>query len=259
MKIVESVADLKAIRQCQGEGVSIGFVPTMGNLHAGHMELIRRSVAENSQTWVTVFVNPTQFNQSEDFAAYPRTLAEDKRCLVDCGVDYLWLPEEKEMYAEPHYTLSEQLVSLVAEGEHRPGHFDGVLTILLKLFSLLRPKRAYFGEKDYQQLLLVQGMVKAFFLDVGIIACPTVRNQQGLALSSRNSRLSSSRQDFASALSRILFSAASPQQARQMLLEKGFEVEYVVEKWGRRLAAVEIDGVRLIDNIKIEEKVHVNL
>ena len=187
---VQSVEQWQTIiKTCQGK--TIGLIPTMGNLHDGHMSLIHRSKRENDLTVVTCFVNPTQFNHAADLDAYPRTPEEDDQRLVSAGVDYLFNPDYVDLYPDDYrYRLTESYLSGIMEGEHRPGHFDGVLTVVLKLLLLFRPSRVYFGEKDYQQLQLIKGLVSAFFLETSVVSCPTVRNDAGLALSSRNRRLS---------------------------------------------------------------------
>jgi len=231
---------------------TVGFVPTMGALHDGHLALIRRSVAENDVTVVSVFVNATQFNSAADLAAYPRTLADDLRLAVAAGADHVLAPDHAAIYPDGYrYRVTERETSAVLEGVHRPGHFDGVLTVVLKLLNLVRPHRAYFGEKDYQQFLLVRGMVEALLLPVDIVPCPTVRDADGLALSSRNVRLSAAARSRAALLPAILADSRSAEEARRRLLEEGFEVDYVAEAWGRRLAAVVVNGVRLIDNLPL--------
>ena len=251
MTPIVDLAEWSRLRDGLG-AVTVGFVPTMGALHDGHRALIRRSAAENDVTVVSVFVNATQFNNAGDLAAYPRPLADDVRLAAAAGADHVLAPEHAAIYPDGYrYRVREREISAELEGVHRPGHFDGVLTVVLKLLNLVRPHRAYFGEKDYQQLLLVRGMVEALLLPVAIVACPTVRDADGLALSSRNVRLSPAARAQAALLPMILAEAPSPEQARQRLAAAGFEVEYVAEAWGRRLAAVVLDGVRLIDNLPL--------
>ena len=248
---IVDLAEWRRLRDGLGDA-TVGFVPTMGALHDGHFALIRRSAADNDVTVVSVLVNATQFNSAADLEAYPRTLAEDVRLAAAAGADHVLAPNDAAIYPDGYrYRVTEREMSAVLEGVHRPGHFDGVLTVVLKLFNLVRPHRAYFGEKDYQQYLLVRGMVEALLLPVAVVPCPTVRDADGLALSSRNVRLSQAARAQAALLPAILGSAPSPEEARQRLVEAGFEVEYVAEAWGRRLAAVVIDGVRLIDNLPL--------
>lgn len=186
-KIVELQNELFTARK---EGKEIGLVPTMGALHEGHASLVRRSVAENGITVVSVFVNPTQFNDKNDLKNYPRTLDADCKLLDSCGADYAFAPSVEEMYPQPdnrHFEFPP--VSTVMEGAHRPGHFNGVCQVVSRLFYIVRPSRAYFGEKDWQQIAVVKAMVKYLKLGVKIVECPIVREDSGLARSSRNSLL----------------------------------------------------------------------
>lgn len=251
MTPIVDLAEWRRLRDGPGDA-TVGFVPTMGALHDGHLALIRRSAEENDITVVSVFVNATQFNSAADLEAYPRTLAEDVRLAVAAGADHVLAPDHASIYPDGYrYRVTEGEIAAVLEGAHRPGHFDGVLTVVLKLLNLVRPHRAYFGKKDYQQYLLVRGMVEALLLPVEVVGCPTVRDADGLALSSRNVRLSAAARTRAALLPAILADAPSSEEARQRLLEAGFEVDYVAEAWGRRLAAVVLDGVRLIDNLPL--------
>jgi pantoate--beta-alanine ligase len=232
------------------EQARVGFVPTMGNLHAGHANLIERARAENDITIVSIYVNPTQFNQTSDFQHYPRTLEQDKLLLSSLKVDYLFLPDEQTMYPDKYQVqVSEAEISSELEGEFRPGHFNGMLTIVLKLLNLVHPARAYFGEKDYQQLLLIKKMVQALLLPIEIIGCATVRAEDGLALSSRNSRLSAVQRKQASVFADLLCQVLPTTVITARLIEHGFKVDYIAEKWGRRLGAVWLNDVRLIDNV----------
>lgn len=252
-KVFRSIADWSRFRNSRDwPRVQLGFVPTMGALHEGHAELIRRSRARNELTAVSIFVNPTQFNDPADLENYPRTLDHDLKILEREKVDYLLLPDEKQLYADAYrYVVTERELSRRFCGAHRPGHFDGVLTVVLKLLCLARPDRAYFGEKDYQQLKLVQGMADSFFLPTEIIPVPTVREADGLALSSRNRRLSADGRERARLFPAILRQAESAADARRRLTEVGFEVDYVEDWEQRRLAAIREAGVRLIDNVDI--------
>jgi pantoate--beta-alanine ligase len=248
MKIVERVADWRATRR-RLTG-SLGFVATMGALHAGHLSLIDRSLAENDATLVSIFVNPTQFDNADDFASYPDRTAEDRARLEARGVPYLWLPRRDELYADDYrYRVSEHAFSRVLCGAHRPGHFDGVLTVVMKLLNVAQADRAYFGEKDFQQLQLVKGMVDAFFIPSAVIGCPTVREDDGLALSSRNLKLAPHDRARAAAFPRALGTAATAADARASLEAQGFAVDYVEDRDGRRFGAVRIGDVRLIDNV----------
>jgi len=231
-------------------GRSVGFVPTMGNLHEGHIDLCRRARAENDIVVASIFVNPTQFNQASDFEKYARTLAADKELLAAAGVDYLFHPDAQDMYADG-YTIkvSEEDIARELEGAFRPGHFTGMLTVVMKLLNIIGADRAYFGEKDFQQLLLVKKMVSALFMPVEIIACPTIRAQNGLALSSRNARLTPEQLEKAPLLAELLQSGMPDAAVMKKLEEAGFKPEYVETRWGRRLAAAWLGDVRLIDNV----------
>jgi pantoate--beta-alanine ligase len=223
----------------------------MGALHAGHEALLKRARAENQRVVLSIFVNPTQFNEPNDLANYPRTLDADVE-LARPHVDAVLAPSTEEFYRDGfRYRVTESDLSRRWEGHHRPGHFEGVLTIVLKLFNVVLPRRAYFGEKDWQQLQLVRGMVEAFFLPIEIVACPIVRDADGLALSSRNRRLSQLGRAHAAAFPRALRTARDAASAAANLKVHGFEVDYVEDYEGVRLGAVRIDGIRLIDNVRL--------
>lgn len=194
-----------AVARAHARGLTVGLVPTMGALHAGHLSLVDASLRECDHTVVTIFVNPTQFAPHEDFAAYPRTLKEDLAALASRRVHTVFAPSPEEMYRPGHTTFVEmQGVALPLEGQRRPGHFRGVATIVLKLFQLVLPERAYFGQKDYQQTLVVRRMVADLNLNVEIRLCPIVRDADGLALSSRNRYLTPSEREQALTLHRAL-------------------------------------------------------
>lgn len=251
MNTLTSIKDWRETRLSLNDK-RVGFVPTMGNLHEGHLALCERSKQENEVTVVSIFVNPTQFNQTQDFQSYPRTLDEDSEKLRAAGVDYVFVPNATEMYPD-HFTVqvSETQLGNGLEGEHRPGHFTGMLTVVMKLLNIIQPTRAYFGEKDYQQFLLVKKMVEALFMPMEVVAHPTVRAEDGLALSSRNSRLSKNARLRAASFSRLLQSPKSLEEIRSELISQGFKVEYLEERWKRRLGAVVLEGVRLIDNVEV--------
>jgi len=232
---------------------TIGFVPTMGTLHAGHLSLLQRSVAENDLTVISCFLNPEQFNNAADLEKYPRALAEDFVMAEEAGVDYFFAPEYEDLYPDAYrYQVSEKRDSLVLEGEHRPGHFEGVLTVVLKLLLLMKADRAYFGEKDYQQLQLVKGMVEAFFIRTDIIGCPIVRNDFGLPLSSRNHLLNADQLELSRQFPACFHTKESCNQIAKKLEQAGFNVEYVKEQQGRRFASVFLGDVRLIDNVDLK-------
>ena len=254
MKIVESVDGLIEQRRARGAGAT-GFVPTMGALHEAHLSLVRRARTENARAWVSIFVNPAQFNDPRDLGRYPRTVEQDLEMLRGAGCDLVFLPRAQEIYRDGYrYRVTENEQSLTLEGASRPGHFDGVLTVVLKLLLLARPERAYFGEKDFQQLELVEGLVQAFFLDTRIVRCPTLREPDGLAMSSRNRLLTPAERALAPAFHRLLAESLAehrqPPDAAAALTRAGFEVDYVADHGGRRLAAVHLGKVRLIDNVE---------
>ena len=237
------------------EGKTIGFVPTMGAIHKGHISLIERSVSENDVTLVSIFVNPTQFNNPDDFNNYPVTFDEDIRKISEAGAAYVFYPDHEDLYRDNYrYVISEKSLSKILCGAFRAGHFDGVLTVVLKLLLISGADRAYFGEKDYQQFKLIEGMAEAFFLDTKIIPCPILREPSGLALSSRNALLSEQGKAKAPLFYQHLKRSATIEEARKKLAASGFEVEYVEEHFNRRFGAVYLDSVRLIDNVPLTLK-----
>ena len=252
MKVFHSTAKWRQTRTGPDfAGRSVGFVPTMGALHAGHRALLERARAENDRVVLSIFVNPTQFNDPADLARYPRTLAADM-ALAEGLVDDVLAPPAVELYPDDYrYRVTESELSRLWEGAHRPGHFDGVLTVVLKLLNLVQPDRSYFGEKDWQQLQLVRGMAAALFLPGEIVACPTVRAEDGLALSSRNTRLSPAGRAQAAEFQEILRTSPAATAAVPALRAAGFEVDYVADQDGVRLGAVRLEGVRLIDNVRL--------
>lgn len=252
MKTIRGVRDMQAWADAErAAGHRIGFVPTMGYLHEGHLSLVGLAREHADRIVASIFVNPTQFNDPNDLVRYPRTLEADL-ALAAPYVDAVFAPAPEALYADGYrYRMTETELSRRWEGAHRPGHFDGVLTVVLKLFNVVRPDRAYFGEKDWQQLELVRGMVRALLLPVEIVACPTVRDADGLALSSRNQRLSPLGRAHAAAFPWALRRAPDAGAAAATLRAKGFEVDYVEDVDGVRLGAVRIEGVRLIDNVRL--------
>jgi pantoate--beta-alanine ligase len=251
MQVWNTVAQWQARRAAIG-GRALGFVPTMGALHRGHAALVERCRRENEIAVASILVNPAQFNDPHDLQRYPRTLESDLALLGSLRVDDVFAPAAAELY--PHgyrFRVTAADTAAVMEGVHRPGFFEGVMTVVLKLLNLVRPRRAYFGEKDYQQYRTLAEMAAEFFLLTEIVACPTVRGASGLAESSRNALLSPAGRDRAACIFRSLSSAATAAQARAALQAAGFAVEYVEERWGRRFAAASLEGVRLIDNVPL--------
>jgi pantoate--beta-alanine ligase len=253
MNVSHTLPEWQARRRAL-EGRGIGFVPTMGALHRGHGALVERCRAENEIAALSIFVNPSQFNDARDLERYPRTLDRDLALLEGLRVDEVFLPTAAEMYPNGYrFRVEPPSDDLVLEGAYRPGFLQGVMTVVLKLLNLVRADRAYFGEKDYQQLKLVTELAGEFFLPTEIVPCPTVREESGLAMSSRNTLLSPEARDRAAHLFRALTTAHTCAEARSELAARGFTVEYVEERWGRRLAAVFLEGVRLIDNVSCTE------
>ena len=281
MKVIQTIKELRTeLKQFREEGKLIGFVPTMGALHEGHASLVRRAVAENDVVVVSVFVNPTQFNDSNDLVKYPRTLEADCRLLEKEGATLVFAPSVEEMYPEPdtrrfHYAP----LDTVMEGKYRPGHFNGVCQIVSKLFLIVEPHYAYFGEKDFQQLAIIREMVVRLDMSVRIVGCPIVREEDGLALSSRNARLSAEDRTHALAISRTLFDSLTYSKTHTVAETQTFVEKAIAESEGLELEYFElVDGntlqkisswdetdyavgcitvycgeVRLIDNIKYKE------
>jgi pantoate--beta-alanine ligase len=254
MQCLNDITCWAELRANIGVEKSLGFVPTMGNLHAGHQSLLRRSVAENDITVLSIYVNPTQFDNSDDLARYPKTVQQDLLLAERLGVDYVILPSDDQIYPKQNdVVLNESNISRQLEGACRDGHFSGVLTIVMKLFMLVKPQRSYFGEKDYQQYLLIKKMAEAFFLEVRVLPCAIVRDEFGLALSSRNSRLNEQQLARARLFAQLLRDSITAESAKEQLEVNNFNVDYVADQYGRRLAAVYVDDIRLIDNIKLKE------
>jgi len=281
MKVIRSIEEMQTdVQQRRKQGARIGFVPTMGALHAGHAALVIRSVNENDRTVVSLFVNPLQFGPKEDFRRYPRTEAQDLRLLERAGADVVFIPKAQEMYPEP-FSVSIQSTSPLKElweGASRPGHFAGVATVVIKLFMIVQPTRAYFGQKDFQQLRLIQRITKELNVPVQIVPCKTIRESDGLAMSSRNRYLSSKEREEAVKLYQALYLGQElieqrvmkkPEQIVKRLTQvlsmiPNSKVDYVavadpvtleplktVKKPVWLAAAVRIGKTRLIDNILI--------
>jgi pantoate--beta-alanine ligase len=265
MTVARTIADLRAALAPRRDR-TIGFVPTMGALHAGHMSLLAAAYAECDVVVASVFVNPTQFGPDEDFAAYPRDEARDLEALERAGVDVAFLPSAHELYP-PGFQTWVDVVELGhgLEGDARPGHFRGVATVCLKLFNIVRPDRAYFGQKDAQQAEVVGRMIRDLELEIELRVLPTVRDDDGVALSSRNAYLSAEEREAARALPRALVAGerayregGDPVAAARELLaaEPRLEPDYVeLARWNGRLvlaAAVHAGSTRLIDNVVLE-------
>ena len=283
MQIITTKSELtRQSAACLRQGKTIGFVPTMGALHEGHASLIRRACSENEVCFVSVFVNPTQFNNAEDLQKYPRTLEKDAQLLESLGVHFVFAPTPEEMYSAEEmavpFVFDFDGLDKVMEGKMRPGHFNGVVQVVSRLFELVRPTRAYFGEKDFQQLAIIRYMVERSamapqFQGIQIIGCPIVREPSGLAMSSRNERLSTAEKQTAVAISQALISSlewaksADVATVQQRVIDtinsiEGLEVEYYdivdkdtlqpTDKWQNAVGCVTVfcGSVRLIDNIQ---------
>ncbi|MGB9667390.1 MAG: pantoate--beta-alanine ligase [Thermosulfidibacteraceae bacterium] len=246
MKVVEKVREMMELsKRWIKDGKSIGFVPTMGYLHEGHLSLVRRAREENDIVVVSIFVNPTQFGPNEDYDRYPRDLERDLSLLMPLNVDAVFHPEVKEMYPEGYKTFVEVLdITERLCGRSRPGHFRGVTTICCKLFNIVKPARAYFGKKDFQQLVVIKRMVKDLNMDIEIVPMPIVREPDGLAMSSRNSYLNEEERKSATCLYRALKRA-------QELFENGVRDAKVIEEEVEKVIKSEklavIDYVEVVD------------
>ena len=289
MQIVSTKKELQTltlVQACKASRKTIGLVPTMGALHQGHASLVKRAVEDNDICVVSVFVNPTQFNNKEDLAKYPRNIERDAELLSSIGADYVFAPTPEEMYSaeEMNTTFAFDFAGLdqVMEGKMRPGHFNGVVQVVSRLFYLVQPDKAYFGEKDFQQLAIIHHMVErssmaGTFGNLQIIDCPIVREESGLALSSRNERLSAEEKETALAISKTLFESlkwakiegATVSKVQQRVIDAinavpGLEVEYYeivdqttllpTDTFEHAIGCVTVycGPVRLIDNIKYE-------
>lgn len=284
MKVFNKIVDLQnALFLARKQGKKIGLVPTMGALHEGHASLITKSIGENDITVVSVFLNPTQFNDQSDFDRYPRTLEADSRLVEACGADYIFAPSVKDIYPSPdarHFEFPP--VTTVMEGARRPGHFNGVCQVVSRLFYIVRPDSAYFGEKDWQQIAVVKQLAKYINSNVRIVECPIIRDPDGLAKSSRNSLLTKEERAIAPAIYQILHESVgyaethSLKETHNMVVERinvipELEVEYFeivdgdsllpVENWERSeyiVGCITVycgkTPIRLIDHIRYKDR-----
>ncbi len=281
MKICETViATQQVLNRWRQEGKTIGFVPTMGALHQGHLSLVNSSLSENDITVVSIFVNPIQFNNPDDLTKYPRTLPRDLELLQQAGCQLVFTPNEQEVYPNGKPTGKQYdfgALEQVMEGKYRPGHFNGVAVVVKRLFDIVQPHRAYFGEKDFQQLKIIQALVKQENIPVAIVPCAIVREDNGLAMSSRNERLSPENRQKAAIIYQTLqeikqnYTLHTPQEWVNYFSEKinaidDFTVEYLlfadentlqpVTSWEstravRAFTSVFCNDVRLIDNVSV--------
>lgn len=279
MRIVKTINELiSLVNELKADNKTIGFVPTMGALHEGHLTLVRQCVAENEVCIVSVFVNPTQFNNKADLEKYPRNVEKDAQLLEEAGCAYVFAPSAEEMYStdelEKTFEFDFGGMDRLMEGKFRPGHFNGVVQVVSKLFKLVQPDKAYFGKKDFQQLAIIHRMVRLMHFPVEVVDCPIVRETSGLAMSSRNERLSASERDTAANIYRILNESRnltdkmSPGELTQWVTDEvnnagGLSVEYfdiadretliTIDRWQPEsigCIAVFCGEVRLIDNIE---------
>mgnify|MGYP005749381665 FL=1 len=244
MEVIKHVGTIREKMQAiRCSGKRIGFVPTMGALHEGHLQLLRASARENDITVCSIFVNPTQFNNPEDYKLYPRTSEQDIALLQSVNCDYLFLPEAQEVYSQQTLLqFSFGALEAVMEGEHRPGHFNGVATIVSKLFHYVNPSRAYFGQKDLQQVAIVRQLVQALSFDLELVCYPTVREEDGLAMSSRNKRLNEEQRQIATHLYKALQMAAS------MLSEKPVQsIKQEIGSYLQSINQVELEYFEIAD------------
>jgi len=249
MNIFKSIREWMIFRKTLSG--TVGFVPTMGALHEGHASLMKRCAEECDIAVASVFVNPVQFNDPKDLEKYPRTPEADSKMLEAAGAGYIIFPEYNEVYSDGYrYKVTENELSKILCGASRPGHFDGVLTVVMKLLNMVRPDRAYFGEKAYQQFLLIKGMAEAFFTGVEVVPCPTMRESNGLAMSSRNTLIEPELRPSAPELYKALSSGLSIDEIKNTLKEKGFKIDYIEEYGGRIFGAAFLGKVRLIDNVE---------
>lgn len=216
MVLVHTVSELEnLLSSLHKENKPVGFVPTMGALHQGHLSLVKQSISDNDVTVVSVFVNPNQFNDKTDYEKYPRTIEKDAALLGEAGVDIVFVPTEKEIYPEPDTRQFDfGLLDKVMEGKFRPGHFNGVAQVVSRLFDIVIPQRAYFGEKDFQQLAIIRAMVKQLSLDIEIVGMPILRELSGLAMSSRNERLTAGQRYNAANIYKYLQESFSDEQTK---------------------------------------------
>lgn len=279
IQVFNFIADLQSfLKAKRGSGLTVGLVPTMGALHEGHLSLIRRAKKENDIAVASVFVNPVQFNNPTDLEKYPRTPERDVAMLESAGCDAVFMPSVEEMYptkVEDHYDFG--AIEHVMEGACRPGHFNGVAIVVRKLFEIVEPNRAYFGEKDFQQLAIISKLVKDYHINLKVVPCDIVREKDGLAMSSRNMRLNDEERAIAPMIYKVLketvaeYETMSPAEMKAFALKKysdikQFDVEYVeiadettlqsVTDWkdsqhARIFVALQLGPVRLIDNLRI--------
>lgn len=248
MILVRTVSELKSVLKSSGKAGSVGFVPTMGALHKGHLSLVQKAVEENQVVVVSIFVNPTQFNDSKDLERYPRTLNADMDLLKTTGCQIVFAPDITEIYPEPDTRKFDfGQLDKVMEGEHRPGHFNGVAQVVSKLFEIVQPQKAYFGLKDFQQLAIIKNMVKKLNLPVEIIPCLIIREESGLAMSSRNELLTVEERSNAATISQTLF------KAQELKTEKTVsELEKWVTETINKNPFLKVEYAEIVDDTELQ-------
>lgn len=248
MILVKTVKELRLKTQELAGGKSLGFVPTMGALHEGHISLVKQAVSENPVVVVSIFVNPTQFNDPKDLDRYPRTLETDMKLLEPTGCNIVFAPNAKEVYPEPDTRkFNFGVLEEVMEGKHRPGHFNGVAQVVSKLFEMVKPNKAYFGLKDFQQLAIVKNMVKQLQMPVEIVPCAIIREESGLAMSSRNELLSADQRENARVISETLFRAKELKEQKSVKEIR----EWVVENINKN-AFLELEYFEIVDDEQLQ-------
>jgi len=261
MKIINNIKEWKKIRGNLSDDLKIGFVPTMGCLHQGHASLIKNSVSQNDITVLSIFVNPTQFNDLSDYQHYPKTLDDDMELARQLNVDYVITPDIDSMYPDGNqiHLVTDHPLSSVMEGYYRPKHFNGVLTIVMKLLILIHANKIYFGEKDYQQYFLVSELIKKYFVKTEIILCPTVRELSGLPFSSRNTKLSINEKQLIETFYDFFYNHRphSLNLIKEKLLKLKIQYDYFETHDDRLFFALKIGSIRIIDNFK-EAALYVN-
>lgn len=250
MKLISTIKDLKSLLdECRAAGKTVGLVPTMGALHQGHASLVERAVKENDVVVVSIFVNPTQFNDKNDLKNYPRTLEADCTLLEKIGADIAFAPSVEEMYpTEDTRQFSFAPIDTVMEGACRPGHFNGVAQIVSKLFYAVEPDKAYFGEKDFQQLAIIREMVRQLDMKLEIVGCPIVREADGLAMSSRNTLLTADERQRALTISRTLFASLDYAAGNSLAATKAFVEEKINSTPG-----LELEYYQIVDGNTLQE------
>lgn len=253
MIIIKSIQEWRdTFGKLKKEGKTVGLVPTMGALHSAHISLVEHSIKKNDITAVSIFVNPTQFNNPDDLTNYPETREDDEAKLEASEVDYLLYPAYDDMYRDNYrYKVIETEYSKDLCGTARPGHFDGVLTVVMKLLNMTKATKAYFGEKDWQQFQLIKDMAETFFIDTEIISCPLIREKSGLAMSSRNKMLTTEELERAPLFNKTISSGKKVEEMKEELTSLGFKVDYLKIKEDRIFGAVFLGKARLIDNVRL--------